>query len=161
MAYIEKSRRRSPEGNVRPAATQRTRSLAEHLKLRIELTRQRALLLSRTNPSLAPDVEPEVSSDEADQASSELEQDLALQAKTRMFARLRHIERALQLMRTSGYGQCRRCQKTIPYERLRVQPDAFYCVPCLTIIEREDAGNEPYARRMSRTARPINPLTGE
>ena len=141
MAYMEKSPCKSPEENLRPAPTRQTSGRAEHLRLWTELTRQRAILLSRTNLSLAPDVEPEVSSDEADQASSELEQDLALQVKTRMFARLRHIERALQLMRTTGYGQCRRCQKAIPYERLRVQPDAFYCVPCLTIVEQEAGRN--------------------
>jgi RNA polymerase-binding transcription factor DksA len=107
------------------------------MRLWTELTRQRAMLLARPNLSLAGEAEPEVYSDEADLASSEVEQDLALQVKTRMFARLRHIERALQLMRTTGYGQCRRCQKAIPYERLRVQPDAFYCVPCLTLVEQE------------------------
>lgn len=137
MAYMKESRRRSHQEGVGPAAKRQTSGQADRLRLWTELTRQRTLLLARTNLSLAGDVEPEVSSDEADQASLELEQDLALQVKTRMFARLRHIERALQLMRTSGYGQCRRCQKAIPYERLRVQPDAFYCVPCLTVVEQD------------------------
>lgn len=137
MAYMEKSPRRSPEENLRPAPTRQTSGQAEHLRLRTELTRQRAMLLARANLSLAGEAEPDVCSDEADLASSEIEQDLALQVKTRMFARLRHIERALQLMRTTGYGQCRRCQRAIPYERLKVQPDAFYCVPCLTVVEQE------------------------
>jgi RNA polymerase-binding transcription factor DksA len=107
----------------------------------IELSRQRALLLVSLSGSLTADGEPDVCSDLADQASAEFEQDLAMQVRTRMFDKVRRIERALQLMRTSSYGQCRRCHEDIPCERLTVQPDAVFCVPCLTVVEQEAAEN--------------------
>ncbi|MGZ8394117.1 MAG: TraR/DksA C4-type zinc finger protein [Nitrospira sp.] len=56
-------------------------------------------------------------------------------------AKLRRIERALQLTRTNGYGRCRGCHEDIPYERLRVQPDALLCVPCLSRSEKESMRN--------------------
>lgn len=123
------------------AASCRPRRPLQQLKLWIELTRQRTLLLVNSNVSLTADGEPEVCSDLADQASTEFEQDLAMQVKSRTFDKLRRIEHALQLMRTSGYGQCRRCHEDIPYERLKVQPDALFCVPCLTLVEQEAARN--------------------
>jgi RNA polymerase-binding transcription factor DksA len=105
----------------------------------IELTRQRALLLVSSNASLTADGEPDVCSDLADQASTEIEQDLAMQVRTWTFDKLRRIEHALDLMRTNGYGQCRRCREDIPHDRLTVQPDAGFCVPCLTFVEQNAA----------------------
>ncbi len=123
------------------AASSRPRRLLQKSELWIELTRQRTLLLISLSASLTADGEPDVCSDLADQASAEFEQDLAMQVRTRTFDKLRRIERALQLMRTNSYGRCRRCDEEILYERLKVQPDALFCVPCLTIVEQEAAEN--------------------
>lgn len=106
-----------------------------------ELVRQRAVLLASTNLSLAAESAAELYADPADQASTDLEHDVAIQVKVRIFERLRHIERALRLMRTKNYGLCRHCGQDIPYERLKVQPDAQYCVPCLSTAERNPAHN--------------------
>ncbi|MEK6801551.1 MAG: TraR/DksA C4-type zinc finger protein [Nitrospirota bacterium] len=62
-------------------------------------------------------------------------------AKVRTIAKLRRIERALQLICTSDYGWCRRCREDIPYERLQVQPDALLCVPCLSLAEKDTMQN--------------------
>ena len=125
----------------RPGASSRPRQPVQKSELWIELTRQRAQLLVSLSASLTADGEPDVCSDLADQASTEFEQDLAMQVRTRTFDKLRRIERALQLMRTSSYGRCRRCHEDILYERLKVQPDALFCVPCLTVVEQEAARN--------------------
>ncbi|MEQ1794212.1 MAG: TraR/DksA C4-type zinc finger protein [Nitrospira sp.] len=106
-----------------------------------ELVRQRAVLLASTNLSLAAESAAELYADPADQASTDLEHDVAMQVKVRTFERLRHIEHALLLMRTQDYGQCRHCHQDIPYERLKVQPDAQFCVPCLTTVEQKIAHN--------------------
>ena len=106
-----------------------------------ELYRQRAVLLASANLSLAAESAAELYADPADQASTDLEHDVAMQMKVRAFERLRHIERALQLMRTKDYGQCRHCHQDIPYERLKVQPDALFCVPCLTTVEQKATRN--------------------
>lgn len=50
--------------------------------------------------------------------------------------RLLDIERALRSMRTKDYGLCRRCRKSIPDERLTVQPNALVGMPCLARAER-------------------------
>jgi DnaK suppressor protein len=113
----------------------------QRIQLRTELTRQRAILLADTHLSLLTDKEPEMHSDPIDQACSEFGQDLAIQVRVRAFDRLRHIEQALRLMQTNGYGRCRRCHREIPFERLSVKPDALFCVPCLTLIEHGAARN--------------------
>ncbi|WP_083448292.1 TraR/DksA C4-type zinc finger protein [Nitrospira moscoviensis] len=57
--------------------------------------------------------------------------------KTTHVQKLRRIERALQLIRTADYGRCRQCGADIPSRRLQVQPDAVFCVPCLSAVERQ------------------------
>jgi RNA polymerase-binding protein DksA len=109
--------------------------MTKRLRLRKELHRQRAALLTDRNLSLALQSERALYADPADQASSDLEQDLAILVRTRMIARLKRIERALRLVQTKHYGWCRRCRKAIPYARLVIQPDALYCVSCLACIE--------------------------
>ena len=124
MAQTISPRRRQPGGSIVIA-----RRAAPPLNVR------------RANLSLAAESAAELYADPADQASTDLEHDVATQMKVRTFERLRHIERALQLMRTKDYGQCRHCHQDIPYERLKVQPDALFCVPCLTTVEQKAAHN--------------------
>ena len=97
---------------------------------------QRAILLNRSTGSLVCERAAEVCADPADQASTDMEQDLAIQTKARTLAKLRDIERAIRLLQTPGYGRCSRCREDIPFERLQVKPDALFCVPCLTLMER-------------------------
>lgn len=113
----------------------------ERARLRETLTRQRALLLSEWNLSLGLPDEQEPCSDFSDQASNDLAKDLALRVKMRLLAKLKRIERALLLLRTKHYGRCRRCHQAIPYERLTVQPDTRFCVPCLALIESRASRN--------------------
>jgi DnaK suppressor protein len=105
-------------------------------ELRDELSRQRAELLNGADMSLAMSGAPETSADIADQSSADHDQDVAIEVKSRTFDRLRRIERALHLIRTKDYGRCCRCRGEIPAKRLEVQPDALYCVPCQTLLER-------------------------
>lgn len=120
---------------IEPATT------IQRIQLRTELTRQRAILLSDTHLSLLTDEEPEMHPDPIDQASTEFGQKLAIQVRVRAFDKLRHIEQALRLMQTNNYGRCRQCHREIPFGRLSVKPDALFCVPCLTLIERGAARN--------------------
>ena len=113
----------------------------QRMVLWTELTKQRALLLANAHVLSIADREPETHADPVDQASTEFEQDLAIQTRIRTFDQLRSIERALQLLRTNGYGRCHRCHEEIPYNRLIVKPDTLFCVPCLTLIEHGAARN--------------------
>lgn len=45
--------------------------------------------------------------------------------------RLEHINIALKkMMRGSSYGLCERCHKVIPLARLKLIPEARYCIEC-------------------------------
>ena len=141
MAHTTSSRQRQPG-----KSTETVRHNAAPLNVRRadlwrELSRQRAVLLASASLSLAAESIAEPYADPSDQASTDLEHGVAMQMKARTFERLRHIERALQLLRTKDYGQCRHCHLDIPYERLKVQPDALFCVPCLTTVEQNAARN--------------------
>jgi RNA polymerase-binding protein DksA len=141
MTYIAQSHQKSSKRNIERAYVQQAGSVRKRAQLLAELNRQRALLMDRARFSLDTNVESELHSDPVDQASAEFDQGLAMQVKIRTLDKLRRIERALQLMRTSAYGWCHRCHEEIPYKRLMVKPDALFCVPCLTLIEQGVARN--------------------
>jgi DnaK suppressor protein len=46
------------------------------------------------------------------------------------------IRLALQRIHADGYGVCRDCQVAIPFDRLRVEPQARRCAACQTIHEQ-------------------------
>jgi DnaK suppressor protein len=123
-----------------PGSIEKLRNRADRAELRNELSRQRADLLNGPDISLAMAGEPETNADITDQSSADHDQDIAIQVKSRTFDKLRRIERALHSMRLQDYGRCRRCHSEIPAKRLKVQPDALYCVPCQTVLERGSMG---------------------
>lgn len=141
MALTTQPRTRSRRPKNEPPPAQAVPSVFSRSLLREELTRQRALLLADWNLSFTPLADRTHLSDPADQASRDLEHTLFVQVRTRVLAKLKRIERALLLLRTKHYGHCRRCHKAIPDERLTVQPDARFCVPCLALIESRTLRN--------------------
>ena len=50
---------------------------------------------------------------------------------------LKQIETALHKIELGTFGVCQMCDGEIPVKRLRVRPDATYCLSCQEIIERE------------------------
>jgi DnaK suppressor protein len=68
--------------------------------------------------------------DETDQAVLEQEVVFTCLLKQRTRVRLEQVEQAMRLLRRRAYGICQECRKPIPLERLKVQPDAVFCVPC-------------------------------
>lgn len=141
MTPTTQSRPTSGKSSSASLVPQDVHPTSKRARLREELTRQRALILSGWNLSFGALDEQVPCADLADQASNDLAQDLAMRVRMRALARLKRIEHALLLMRTKYYGYCRRCHKAIPYERLVVQPDARFCVPCLALVENRAARN--------------------
>lgn len=47
----------------------------------------------------------------------------------------KEIADAFRRLEAGTYGICERCGSDIPVDRLKVEPFARYCVPCLTQIE--------------------------
>ena len=109
--------------------------------LQNELNRLRAVLTRETVMSHLIMTEPELFPDPVDQAAAEHELDVSLSVMVLAIEKLRRIERALTSLHARSYGICSRCDREIPYARLKVQPDSLYCVPCLTLIEQEAARN--------------------
>ena len=60
--------------------------------------------------------------------------------------RMKQIDEALRAIERGDYGLCQNCGAKIPIGRLRVMPDAKYCVPCQEELERDDAGRSPWAQ---------------
>ncbi len=118
-----------------------TRKNQNYADLQSELNRLRTALTHETTMSQLITTEPELFPDPVDQAAAEHESDVALSVKLLAVKKLRRIEQALTSLQTHSYGVCSHCGKDIPYARLKVQPDSFYCVPCLTRIEQEPSGN--------------------
>ena len=52
--------------------------------------------------------------------------------------KLRLIESALSRMRNNHYGNCMRCGKKIPEERLNAIPYALMCIECKSSDERKN-----------------------
>jgi DnaK suppressor protein len=78
--------------------------------------------------------------DETDQAILEQEVVFTCLLKQRTRHRLEQVERAMRLLRRRSYGICQECRKPIPMERLKVQPDAVFCVPCKSRQEADAWG---------------------
>jgi len=106
--------------------TRRQRQLE---KLRQDLLKSRALL-ARTlqwTPNLSDETLP---ADPADVAASEQGQRCDHILKDRASVKLRQIERALHRLNEASFGTCLGCREDISIERLKVQPEAIYCVEC-------------------------------
>lgn len=119
----------------------RIRKQMDYGGLQNHLNRLHALLVQETTMSHSIAPEPELFPDPMDQAAAEHELDVALSVKMLAIEKLRRIEQALTSLQARSYGICSRCAHEIPYARLKVQPDARYCVPCLTLVEQEAARN--------------------
>lgn len=65
--------------------------------------------------------------------------------------RMNQIDEALRAIEKGDYGFCQNCGEKIPIARLRVMPDAKYCVACQEELDRDGAGRSPWAQ-------PANPF---
>jgi DnaK suppressor protein len=45
------------------------------------------------------------------------------------------VSRALLKLRQGGYGRCEACGADIPFDRLKVEPEATRCMPCESAAE--------------------------
>ena len=58
------------------------------------------------------------------------DQQMALELRRRQELQLQRITNTLKRVKNGTYGQCVRCRKPIPEERLELAPDVFLCVRC-------------------------------
>lgn len=51
--------------------------------------------------------------------------------------RLSQIKTALRMLKEEEYGACRICEEPIGFDRLKARPEAPFCLPCQTAIEKK------------------------
>jgi len=66
----------------------------------------------------------EEAADEVEEYSNLLPQEYNLEL------RLQGINSALEKIKNNKYGSCEKCKKEIPIERLKISPDARFCIKC-------------------------------
>lgn len=79
-------------------------------------------------------VELEFETDEGDPELAEREKNLSVLATFE--ERLEEIDLALNKVQEGDYGICKSCGQPIDPERLAIVPEAQYCVPCKTKMEK-------------------------
>jgi len=90
-------------------------------------------IVQKIRPEAAADMEV---GDEADLATQSAEKELRFELSDNERQMLDSIEAALRKISQGSYGLCESCRKKIPRERLKVIPQARYCVACQSRFER-------------------------
>lgn len=78
--------------------------------------------------------EPDLELEDGDPEIIEREKSLALIRSFEL--RLEEIDNALKQIEVGTYGICERCGNPINPERLKIMPEAKYCISCQTAIEK-------------------------
>jgi RNA polymerase-binding protein DksA len=73
----------------------------------------------------------------ADSGTELYEQEQAITLERNERALLERVEHALERLDAGEYGQCERCGREIPFERLEALPYATFCITCQVAVERE------------------------
>lgn len=78
--------------------------------------------------------EPDLELEDGDPDIIEREKSLALMRSFEL--RLEEIENALKQIEVGTYGICERCGNPINPERLKIMPEAKYCISCQMAVEK-------------------------
>jgi DnaK suppressor protein len=111
---------------IRDALGQRLAELrAEHADLIAQLTAEdRGLLL------------PDAGDDVVDIGTKAFAREQEMSLANAVLERIEQVERALERLAASGYGDCEACARPIPAARLAAYPSATLCVSCKERTER-------------------------
>jgi len=74
--------------------------------------------------------------DTIDQADSSVAADLNLTRLEMITRQIREIDEALEKINIEEFGICESCGEDIPEGRLKVRPNAIYCIQCKDEIEK-------------------------
>lgn len=75
-------------------------------------------------------------SDEADQATISTDAAIEQAITNKQLKELKEIDYALFKMENETYGICEMCEEAIGRERLKVKPQAKFCIVCREIVEK-------------------------
>ena len=104
------------------------------------LREDKARILSHTHSVKQDDITVSTDdlADEVDQASSELNQNVALRLRDRERGLLLKIEQALAKIEAGTFGICESCEELIEVKRLEARPMAELCISCKETQERSE-----------------------
>ncbi|MDD4974310.1 MAG: TraR/DksA family transcriptional regulator [Bacteriovorax sp.] len=91
----------------------------------------------RSNEDLT--VSPDDLADEADLATSVINQQVTFNMRQRELGKLKAIEEALYRMEQGAYGHCEECDEPIGVKRLENQPWTTLCITHAEELERENS----------------------
>jgi len=74
--------------------------------------------------------------DEADHAAVSTDRMIEEAINQQLTKELHEIDYALGKIYTGTYGICEMCEEDISFQRLKVKPQAKYCIACREIIEK-------------------------
>ncbi len=74
--------------------------------------------------------------DEADHAAVSTDRMIEEAINKQLTKELHEIDYALGKIYTGTYGICEMCEEDISFQRLKVKPQAKYCIACREIIEK-------------------------
>jgi len=101
------------------------------------LLTQKSQILNKSNEFRSEQLtEKEPISDEAEQASNDLSDNLSIHFHEEIALKLLMIERGARKISEGTYGQCESCSAEIGEKRLRARPFATLCIDCME--EQED-----------------------
>jgi len=75
-------------------------------------------------------------SDEADHATISTDSAIEQAINNQQLTELKEIDYALFKMDNKSYGVCEMCEDSIGIQRLKVKPQAKYCIVCREIVEK-------------------------
>lgn len=64
------------------------------------------------------------------------QQSMAVSTRAKAEASLRKVLAALRRMDEQDYGYCERCDESIAFKRLEVQPEASHCLKCQDALDQ-------------------------
>ena len=65
------------------------------------------------------------------------QQQMAVASRQAQSQKLQLLRNALQAITNDNYGDCRRCEEPIGYQRLKVRPETPFCLACQSRSEGE------------------------
>ena len=76
----------------------------------------------------------------ADQATDNMERELAFMFASKSGRLVYHIDEALRRMQLGDYGKCQACGESISIDRLEAVPHARLCIECKSAEEEQKTG---------------------
>ena len=134
--YNEKGLRRFKEECVEKGKMEKFKALLLQAKIKII---NGGILRSNEDLTVSPDD----LSDEADLASSVINQQVTFNMRQRELGKLKAIDEALYRIEQGAYGHCEECDESIGEKRLENQP---WTTLCITHAEEQERESQKFIR---------------